>query len=292
MSFYSTKSCRFILISVFSSLVSSGAYAANQVYMGNVRNFWKISELSGASPETSRFTNLTFRFNVDNSTLHHNGTYFAQQFYFDNSSSGGNLAYLGLQPRPSKNGKDYLRAVFSSFIAETKTTDSNCSEGADGGPGASCGVEFPATYGHTYAITVSKKGDHTWSGEVKDMVTHEVTHIGSWSLPNSIGNLRPSGSGFVEYYAFYKPGYPQFVVPDCSQLAKVNVLFGPVTTTDFGGGIGSVTSPSEYGSDQCKGAASGYSSYSKNMNITLPNCKKVNADGQVIIRGFVSNKDK
>ncbi|MEI7411890.1 hypothetical protein [Pectobacterium aroidearum] len=288
MLIFSPKARGIVLLGGLSQLFSSGVYAENYVDAGNVSVSWGLEELYGASPQTARLTNLTFRFNVYESTLHHDGTYFAQQFYFDNSESGENTGYLGLQPRQSKDGKNYLRAVFSSFISGTKTSDGNCSDGADGGDGVSCGIEFPAVYGHPYEITVFKVGNDTWKGEVQDMVTSEIIHIGSWSLPHHIGDLKPSGEGFAEYYDFYQPGFPQFVVPNCSQLAKINVLYGPVTTTDFGGGIGSVTNAYEYNSDECLNKASGFSSQSKKISIAMPNGKTLSAYGNVVTRGFVS----
>lgn len=110
--------------------------------------------------------------------------------------------------------------------------------------------------------------------------------IGKWSVPDDVGNLRPSGSGFVECYVFYKPGYLQFVVPECSQLAKTDILFGPITTTDFNGKIGDVTGAHEYGSTECNGSTSGFSSQSK--QITVYN---MTANGLLINRGIVSQLD-
>lgn len=255
---------------------------------GNVSVSWQIEKLYDVSSEDPRLTNLTFRFNVNNDTLHDKGTYFAQQFHFDNVDSGNDVGYLGLQPRKDKDGKEYLRAVFSSFLSGTQTQDKNCSEGADGGDGVSCGIEFPAIYGHPYAITVHKTAENTWSGEVQDQISKKSVHIGSWTLPDSVGDLLPSGEGFAEYYAFYKPGYPSFVVPECSQLAKINVFYGPVTTTDFGGGIGSISNAHEYNTQECLGDASDYSSQPETVNITMPNGQTWGAQGQHIVRGFVS----
>jgi len=272
-----------------STILTTGVHAAtNYVDAGNISVSWELDKLSGASPETSRLTNLTFRFNVNKETLHYDGTYFAQQFRFDNVSSGINIGYLGLQPRQDNNGKEYLRAVFSSFISGTKTNDNNCIAGADGGDGASCGITFPATYGHSYAIKVYKTALHTWSGEVQDQMSKEVVHIGSWILPDSVGDLLSSAGGFAEYYAFYKPGYSQFVVPECSQLAKINVFYGPVTTTDFDGGIGSISNVFEYNSQECIGDASGFSSQPETVSITMPNGQVLSAEGQNVVRGFMS----
>jgi len=288
MSILSFKMYALVLFGGISSLLSSGVYAEDGVNAGNVSVGWKIDGLPVDSPETARLTNLTFRFNVGESTLHQSGTYFAQQFFFDNTGSSDGIAYLGLQPRKDKKGQSYLRAVFSSFIEGTKSDDANCSDGADDGPGVSCGVEFPATYGQTYEITVFKTGDHSWGGEVRNTETDKTIPIGSWSLPETTSDLKPVGNGFAEYYYFYKPGYPQFVVPDCSELAKIHVFYGPVTTTDFGGAIGSITQDGEYGSEACNKETSGYSAQTQQMSVTMADGEIFTADGVEIERGFVS----
>ncbi|MGV3345714.1 hypothetical protein ACGVWS_08180 [Enterobacteriaceae bacterium LUAb1] len=273
-------------------LISTGSYARGQyVDAGNVLVQWKLNKLHNAPSVDPRFTNLTFRFNVNNETMHNDGTYFAQQFHFENTGSENNTGYLGLQPRKNRHGQSYMKAIFSSFIAGSKTHDRNCHSGADGGPGVSCAVLFPATYGRTYEITIHQTAENTWSGEVRDQLSGEETHIGSWTLPDSFGKLLPSGEGFAEYYAFYKPNYPQFVVPDCSQLAKINVFYGPVTTTDFGGGIGSITNSSEYNSEECQLNNSGFDAQPEKFSVTLPNGRVLMADGQKVIRGFVSHPE-
>lgn len=264
--------------------------AKGNVPAGNVGINWKIDKFLGQHPGNGLLTDLTFMFKVNDETLHQKGTYFAQQFYFDNPGTEGNTAYTGLQPQPDKDGKQYLRAVFSSFIAKTKSTDKNCSDGADGGAGVSCGVVFPATYGHTYKIHLTKTDAHTWSGDVEDEQTSQRVHIGSWSLADHIGNIKPSGIGFAEYYAYYESGYPQFVVPECSRLAKISVLYGPVSTTNYGGGAGSVSGAYEYNSKECKGVASGYSVKTVDAMVTFPGDKKIAVKGQEVQRGFVSVK--
>ncbi|TCO61138.1 hypothetical protein [Actinocrispum wychmicini] len=102
----------------------------------------------------------------------------------------------------------------------------------------SCGYEFDAVYGHTYAITVMRGWGSTWTGDVVDTLSGKATHIGSWALPSGSGNLRPSQGGFVEYYS--SP-------PNCSQLQWVNVVFGGPTSTDAGGRSGSARAQYEYG---------------------------------------------
>lgn len=121
------------------------------------------------------------------------------------------------------------------------------------------------------------------------MVTNESIHIGSWTLPDTTGDLRPSGEGFAEYYAFYMAGYPQFVVPTCVQLAKIDVVYGPVTTDDFGGGIGSVYDAREYGSEECRGKDSGFFSQSKKVSVIIPVGRTLSANSELVQRGFVTD---
>jgi len=260
----------------------------NYVSAGNVSVSWAFNHFLGNYPKGGRLTDLTFRFTVNNETLHAKGAYFAQQFFFDNSGNEGNSAYTGLQPQPDKDGKQYLGAVFSTFIAKSKSTDKNCSDGADGGAGVSCGVVFPATYMHTYKILVHKDLNHTWSGEVEDEQSGQKTHIGSWTLPDHTGDIKPSGTGFGEYYAYYKPGYPQFVVPSCDKLAKISVIYGPVSTTNYGGGVGSIYNPHEYNSKECKSESSNYSAKSISTKIKPSGGKELTVNGQEIKRGWIS----
>lgn len=255
---------------------------------GNVHVDWNINAL----PASTTVSNLTFRFSLNNDTLHGLGTYYAQQFYFDNPGSGDNTAYLGLQPQPDSNGQSYLRAVFSSFIAGSTSTDANCSDGADGGAGVSCGLVFPADYSHDYEFTVHKTAEHTWSGDVLDKQTGNVVHAGSWTLPESVTNLQPSGSGFMEYYRHYQDGYDWFTFPSCDRLAKSDIVYGPVSTTDAGGAVGNVTNPYEYNSEQCQGAASGYSAETQTIPVTLADGQTLQADGVHIIRGFISDPNQ
>ncbi|CAI3926916.1 unnamed protein product [Commensalibacter communis] len=277
-----------LIVGIFSTFLIGISNAMAYVPAGNVGFSWQIGKFVKPYNNTG-LTNLTFRFTVNKNTLHATGTYFAQQFYFNNSGNQGNGAYTGLQPQYDINGKQYLRAVFSSFIANSTTTDPNCSNGADGGPGVSCGVVFPTTYGHNYKITVKKTTGNTWSGDLQDEQTGQTVHIGSWTLPSTVSNLQTSGSGFAEYYAFYKVGFPQFVVPSCNLLAKISVFYGPVTSTDFGGAIGNTSKmyfPFEYNTD-CIGSLSNFSSKTVSTKINMTPYQ-LTGYGYQIERGWVS----
>ncbi|ELY5941310.1 hypothetical protein SNN83_004487, partial [Cronobacter malonaticus] len=264
--------------------IPSGFALAQENYVdaGNVSVTWAMKGMD----MSKRLTNVSFPFVVNKDTLRKSGTYFAQQFFFDGVNNG---AYLGLQPREDKNGKTYIRGVFSSFIEGSTSTDSNCSDGADGGAGVSCGFEFPASYGEEYTITVTKTNNTTWSGDAIHRKSGQVIHIGSWSLPDNVGDIMPSGGGFIEYYAYYEPGYPQFVVPECDKLAKVDVIFGPVQSTNYGGVVGDISNPYEYNTKECLSEASGYSAVPNENYIGLPDGSTVSAVGYRIVRGFVSN---
>lgn len=229
--------------------------ASASVGGGNVAVSWSIP-----GTPASGLTNITFPFTVNPATAHQSGTYFAQQFGFTNAPDVG---YTGLQPRADSGGHERLHGVFSSFNAGTTTSDPNCSDGADGGAGVSCAVEFDGVYGHEYALKVVKSGSDTWTGTATDTVTGVSTHIGSYTLPAGSGNLQGSQGGFVEYYAG---------IPSCAQMPRTDAVFGGPTTTDAGGLGG--TSRADYEYSDCVGE-SGYQAAD-------------DGSGTHITRGFVS----
>jgi len=179
------------LLGAASSARAAPATAAE--WGGNVLVSWSVPGGTAAG-----VTSLTFPLTVAPETARLSGTYFAQQFGFAHATKVG---YTGLQPRPDANGHARIRGVFSSFIPGTVTAHPNCHDGADGGPGVSCGVEFDAVYGHTYDMVVTADGLDTWSGHAVDTVTGAAEHIGTWTLPSGSGSLTTHGQGFAEYYA-------------------------------------------------------------------------------------------
>lgn len=159
----------------------------------NVGVYWFLND---NSPKDG-FTEINFPMNVSD-TPRETNYYFAQQFGFDNASMG----YTGLQPRADKNGAQYIRAVFSSFEDNATSTDEQCSSGADGGGGVSCGIELYAPYDHPYVLNVKKEeGSRKWKGTLVDEKLGNTTHIGSYTMPDFAGNIKDSYLGFVEYYA-------------------------------------------------------------------------------------------
>ncbi|KIM79099.1 hypothetical protein PILCRDRAFT_98226 [Piloderma croceum F 1598] len=197
--------------------------------MGLVGISWSVTNVPA-----SGLTTITFPFSIADSP-HQTGYFFAQQFNFNGQSDVG---YTGLQPRPDSGGKPVIHAAFSSFIDGTTTADSNCTPGADGGPGVSCAVEFSAPYQDGYQLVVRNTGGTTWDGTVVDTTTGSSVHIGSWTLPSGTGGIKGSQVGFVEYYPWNSGTHT------CSSLPFTSVTFGVPTT---GGAIGSLGNAYEYG---------------------------------------------
>lgn len=214
----------------------AAASASAQTFGGNVSVTWSIPGV----PATG-LPDVTFYETIGTDTAQREGTYFAQQFGFTKTAD---IGYTGLQPRAPLNGAPRLHGVFSSFISGTTSTDANCSDGADGGAGVSCAIDFAGAYGHRYALTVRRIAADTWSGTATDTVTGRSTHIGSYRLPSGSGDLAGGQAGFVEYYD---------APAACSELPPVHVVFGAPTSTAGGGLNGQVNDPYEYGA--CLGQA-------------------------------------
>ncbi|MFC7304731.1 hypothetical protein ACFQVC_10935 [Streptomyces monticola] len=229
--------------------------ASADVGGGNVSVGWQMSGTPSAG-----LTDITFPITVNPATAHKSGIYFAQQFGFTNAPDVG---YTGLQPRENSGGSERLSARFSSFVAGSTTSDPLCHEGADGGPGVTCAVDFDAVYGHRYDIKVERTGNDTWTGTARDTVSGKETHLGAWTLPEGSGNLQGSQGGFVEYYAG---------IPSCAEMPRSDVVFGGPTSTNSGGLSG--TSRANYEYSDCVGE-SGYQAQDDGA-------------GTHITRGFVS----
>ncbi|QEU96709.1 hypothetical protein [Streptomyces kanamyceticus] len=232
--------------------------AASSVGGGNVSIGWSIPGAPAGG-----LSNITFPMTVNKGTAHKDGIYFAQQFGFTNAPDVG---YTGLQPRVNSGGSERLSARFSNFVAGSTTTDPLCHEGADGGPGVTCAVDFDAVYGHRYDIEVERTGTDTWTGTARDTVTGKETHLGRYTLPTGSGNLRGSQGGFVEYYAG---------IPSCAEMPRSDVVFGGPTSTDGGGLNGTARANYEY--SDCVGES----------NYQAQN----DGSGTHVTRGFVSGRN-
>lgn len=225
----STRVTRCVLTA--ATLAIAGAVctapAANaQTFGGNELVEWSVPDAP-----TEGLSTITYPMTVHTDTAHQSGAYFAMQYNFIGQDDVG---YTGLQPRADADGKERLHGVFSSFISGTTSTDANCSDGADGGDGVSCAVDFDAAYGHTYDVTVTHDSGTTWSGSVTDTTTGQSTHIGTYVLPGGTGNLQPSQSGFVEYYN----------VTSCDELQRYDVTVGGPSSGNL---TGTTTYVKEYG---------------------------------------------
>ncbi|PNS14959.1 hypothetical protein CAC42_2188 [Sphaceloma murrayae] len=199
-----------------------------------VGNSWSFTE----APATG-LTDITFPFKLANAP-NERGYYFAQQFDFIDVESQG---YAGLQPQANdSNGDTVVRAVFSSFQTGATTTHPNCSDGADGGTGVSCGVVVKATYDHAHDVRIKKSGSTTWSATLVDVETGTSNDIGEWTLPAGSGNIKNGQVGFVEYFPFNGRA-----TKDCSTLPKTEAVFyNPLSDTQ-GAGSGRVKKPYLYG---------------------------------------------
>ncbi|WP_199100067.1 hypothetical protein [Dyella sp. ASV21] len=221
----------------FTALLTIAPVAsASQIFGGNAFFDWQI-----VSAPLSGLSDITFPETFGALTQRTSGTYVAYQFNFKGQPDVG---YIGIQPRPDKNGRAKLHAAFSSFISGTMSTDAeHCTNGAEGGPGVSCSVEFDAVYGHTYALKVSRVSADTWTGTVTDTVTGATTRIGTYALPPGSGLLKPTQTGFLDYYSASSSS--------CDSMQKIDVQLGlPTTSTGLMGKMGV---PYEYGA--CAGKA-------------------------------------
>ena len=182
---------------------------------------------------------VTFPMEVG-SVAHDQQWYFAAQYGFTKTGMG----YTGLQPQEDKDGKSQIRGVFSSFTEGTTTDDENCSDGADGGPGVSCGFVFDHDYSQILNLVVENAGGDKWQGKAVNVETGAEASLGSWTLPSGSGNINLGGqAGFVERYLNNDPN-------KCNEIPRVEVNFyNPKTNVDAG--TSSISGMKEY--DFCKG---------------------------------------
>ncbi|KFX91263.1 hypothetical protein O988_07827 [Pseudogymnoascus sp. VKM F-3808] len=195
------------------------------------------SDWSFPNSPSGGLKDLTFGFYMGYAP-HAAGYYFAQQFNFNGISDVG---YIGLQPRPNVDGHNVAHAAFSTFQAGSTTSDPNCSQGADGGAGVSCAVDFNADYSHTYHVVVEFDSGTTWSGKVVDTTSGQETHIGTYTLPSGAGGIKSSQVGFVEYYPWNSGTH------NCGDLPKAGVTMYYPTTSTSGAGTGTIGQPYENG---------------------------------------------
>ncbi|KAK3196270.1 hypothetical protein K4F52_000650 [Lecanicillium sp. MT-2017a] len=221
--------------------LSIGVVAAIAPFLGVAQGLVGVN-WNFPNDKSGGLNDVTFGFNMANAE-HESGYYYAQQFNFDGVKDVG---YTGVQPRADKNGKSIVHAVFSSFVAGTKSTSATCHDGADGGAGVSCALDFEGDYSHTYNNVIENVGGTTWRGTIVDTVTGTSRVIGEWTLPSGAGAMKTHQLGFVEYYPWNaQPSH------SCASLPKTQVAFYNPTSKTSGAGQGKVSKPYEYG--DCKG---------------------------------------
>ncbi|EYE99202.1 uncharacterized protein EURHEDRAFT_408467 [Aspergillus ruber CBS 135680] len=213
------------LIAILPALVSA-----------NVGLSWSIANVS-----SSGLKDITFPMAMPNAK-HEGGLYFAQQFDFVGADGVG---YTGLQPMADTSNGSMVHAVFSSFVAGTKSTDTeNCSDGADGGPGVSCAIEIPAPYSHPYNLVIKNTHGTTWTGTLVDAVLGNATRIGSYTLPAGSGGVGSSQAGFVEYFLFNVEDAEE--KGECGKVPRADVTFWPPRTNTSRFGVGELSEPHAY----------------------------------------------
>ncbi|KAJ7814875.1 hypothetical protein B0H14DRAFT_2849071 [Mycena olivaceomarginata] len=203
---------------------------------------WSITGV----PSTG-LTDVTFPLTIVEAD-HISGYYFAQMFSFAGSTS--RRGYIGLQPRPNQDGNPVLHATFSNFITGSKTDDPNCHDGADGGDGTSCFVEWNGVHGRTYDLEVKYAGSGTqrWVGTVIDTVTKARVHVGSYTLPADAAGIQGSELSFVEWYLWNVDPPPS--TDRCAHLPYQKTIFGTPRTT-HAGSVGALSV--FYGVEDCVG---------------------------------------
>jgi len=197
--------------------------------MGLVGISWNITNV----PHNG-LTDITFPISIAKAP-HGTGYFFAQQFNFIGQQDVG---YTGLQPRPNSRGKPIIHAVFSSFIEGSTPSDTNCSDGAEGGPGVTCSVEFSAPYSNSFKLVIRNIEGTTWTGTVVDPAGERV-HIGTYTLPGGTQGIAKNQAGFIEYSPWNSGSHT------CGSLPYTSVVFGAPTASTKG--IGALSSASEDG---------------------------------------------
>ncbi|KAH8171380.1 hypothetical protein LIA77_08147 [Sarocladium implicatum] len=219
------------------STIAILAAIAPQSGLALVGNSWSFS----GSPSDG-LKDVTFPFNMAGAA-HEDGYYFAQQFNFQSIPDVG---YCGIQNRRNSNGKSIVHAVCSSFQDGATTDDPKCHQGADGGPGVSCAIDFVGSYDVTYNITVEHVSGTKWKGAAVNTQTGDRFHIGSWTLPSKAGGIKNGQAGFVEYYPWNSSGEHQ-----CSHLPKTGVTMYDPSSKTAEAAQGRIDRPFEYG--DCEG---------------------------------------
>jgi hypothetical protein len=146
------------------------------------------------------FTALTFPFTVVEQPVRGSSYFWAQQFFFENTTQGG---YLGLQSNGIISGAAIGKmAIFSIWDATEATPGpgASCEPFGGEGIGYSCRLQFPWRENVTYALTLSEAQPAWWSVHLHDPSTGDDLLLGTIHAPDAWGRVRPPTAGFAEYY--------------------------------------------------------------------------------------------
>ncbi|KHO00190.1 uncharacterized protein MAM_02113 [Metarhizium album ARSEF 1941] len=186
----------------------------------------QMVHLGWQTPSDEPLKDITFPMSMPRAPRE-SGYYFEQAVAFRKAPQDvkHKVIYIGLQPRPDKDGKSIVHATFSSFFPRTTVRDGqNCRDGADNGPGVSCAVDVPSSYNDTYHLRV-QANKQTYTGTLINRSSGQTWPIGSFDLPCGVSQMMGgSWLGFVEYY--------KTSLTECSEHPKTAVTFGtPFTST-------------------------------------------------------------
>ncbi|MEO8797934.1 MAG: DUF3472 domain-containing protein [Polyangiaceae bacterium] len=147
------------------------------------------------------FTDLSFPFTVTTQPVA-NATYFwAQQFFFTNTTQGG---YLGMQTHGNAGGtiidKMFIFSIFDGTAATPLPGGATCEPFGGEGVGYSCRLAFAWRENVTYTFTLKQAAASKWSVTVHDPTSGSELGIGTITAPATWGTLQAASAGFTEYF--------------------------------------------------------------------------------------------
>lgn len=183
---------------------------------------------------------IEYKFNVISSSPI--GTRFvATQFWLDpwNGRGGGDTLYMGINP--TQRTQDYPgQAHFSYFGTQAGTLySSNCSRGADGGPGVSCGVTLPTQEKHKYRLSANITDVNNQHTIVKGILD-EWDETGKFVQSVVIGEFEilRGNMGFS-----YPQGWVEGSSDPCSELVKTEIELSAISVQNFDSKYGKYNIP-------------------------------------------------
>jgi hypothetical protein len=154
------------------------------------------AQFSGGS-----FSELVFPFTIEQAPVDGSSWFWAQQFFFDNTTQGG---YLGLQSNGilggATVGKMAIFSIWDATEAMPGPGDAACEPFGGEGVGYSCRLPFAWRQNVTYRLTLTETMPAWWSVSLHDPTTVTDLRLGTIHAPDAWGRVRPPTAGFAEYY--------------------------------------------------------------------------------------------